>query len=214
MINLHNHTIYSDGQHTPREIVEDAIRDGVKVIAITDHIEWFFRGESYDNYFNEIATLRSECPQIKILIGFEIMLHRLDVSELPFELFNKTDLILFENIHGMEDYYKLFDLRNLIPCKVGLAHPVFNNIKDLKKLIDLLETNDVFVELNTSAFTWRTIGQKLLFETQEDFFKLLKGRNVKISIGQDTHSKREKYYLDRGYLFLKRMGLEKNLIFL
>lgn len=34
---LHTHTIYSDGAHTPAEVVEMAHRNGLSVIAITDH---------------------------------------------------------------------------------------------------------------------------------------------------------------------------------
>ncbi len=36
-LDLHIHTIYSDGISTPREIIEEAFKRGIKVIAITDH---------------------------------------------------------------------------------------------------------------------------------------------------------------------------------
>lgn len=37
MMDLHIHSIYSDGFWTPREIVEDSIKKGLEIIAITDH---------------------------------------------------------------------------------------------------------------------------------------------------------------------------------
>ncbi|HEO8421804.1 PHP domain-containing protein [Niallia sp. FSL W8-0635] len=37
MIDLHIHSEYSDGSWNPREIVEDSIKKGLKIISITDH---------------------------------------------------------------------------------------------------------------------------------------------------------------------------------
>lgn len=36
-IDLHSHSVYSDGLHTPEEILEEAKKSGLKVIAISDH---------------------------------------------------------------------------------------------------------------------------------------------------------------------------------
>lgn len=36
-IDLHTHTVYSDGTATPEELVDEARRAGLKVIAVTDH---------------------------------------------------------------------------------------------------------------------------------------------------------------------------------
>jgi len=37
MMNLHNHTTYSDGKFSPRDIVEAAIRAGLSAVGISDH---------------------------------------------------------------------------------------------------------------------------------------------------------------------------------
>ena len=37
MIDLHVHTCFLDGEHTPKEIIEIAKRNGVNTISITDH---------------------------------------------------------------------------------------------------------------------------------------------------------------------------------
>ena len=37
MIDLHIHSEYSDGSWSPREIVEDSMKKGLKIISITDH---------------------------------------------------------------------------------------------------------------------------------------------------------------------------------
>jgi len=69
MIDLHMHTIYSDGENTIEEMVIRSIEIGLKKIAITDHIwkssNWF------DDYYNEIIELRKKYSEIEILVGFE-----------------------------------------------------------------------------------------------------------------------------------------------
>ena len=53
----------------------------------------------------------------------------------------------------------------------------------------------------------------LLFETQEKFFKLLKNRSVKISIGTDSHRSDDVVEsIDRAYDFVEKLGLKKNLL--
>jgi len=37
MIDLHMHSYYSDGRHSPEEIVNHAHKIGLEAIAITDH---------------------------------------------------------------------------------------------------------------------------------------------------------------------------------
>ncbi len=67
MIDLHIHTIFSDGKNTIEETVDTAVKLGLKKIAITDHVrrssDWFL------NYYKEIKSIKRE--QIEILVGFE-----------------------------------------------------------------------------------------------------------------------------------------------
>ena len=35
--NLHTHSVFSDGKSTPEEIVIEAIKQGLKVIGLSDH---------------------------------------------------------------------------------------------------------------------------------------------------------------------------------
>ncbi|MCJ7691005.1 MAG: hypothetical protein MUO60_17055 [Clostridiaceae bacterium] len=37
MLNLHTHTIFSDGYHTPEELILSSIEDVVKILGISDH---------------------------------------------------------------------------------------------------------------------------------------------------------------------------------
>ena len=54
MIDLHIHSSFSDGTFTPTQLVEEAVKKGIKVISLTDHDsvegndEFLACAESYD----------------------------------------------------------------------------------------------------------------------------------------------------------------------
>ena len=64
--NLHTHSIYSDGKSQPREIVEEAVRQGFTTIGFSEHsplpFDNNFSVKSYDmpKYVAEIAQLKEE----------------------------------------------------------------------------------------------------------------------------------------------------------
>ena len=63
MIDLHIHTIESDGEMTPKKIIDMAIEKKIKAIAITDH-------DTIDGI--ELATEYSKGKDIKVISGIEI----------------------------------------------------------------------------------------------------------------------------------------------
>ena len=64
--NLHTHSIYSDGKSQPREIVEEAIRQGFTTIGFSEHSPLPFdnnfsvKGNNMIKYVSEIAQLKNE----------------------------------------------------------------------------------------------------------------------------------------------------------
>ena len=76
--NLHTHSIYSDGKSQPREIVEEAIRQGLTTIGFSEHsplpFDNTFSVKSADmpSYVAEIAQLKEEFKdQIDIYCALE-----------------------------------------------------------------------------------------------------------------------------------------------
>lgn len=63
-IDLHIHTTISDGTLTPKEVIDEAYKNGVSVIAIADH-------DSIDAYNNELFTY-AESKKIKLINAVEI----------------------------------------------------------------------------------------------------------------------------------------------
>lgn len=52
---LHTHTVYSDGQVTPKYRVREAWLDGLDVMAVTEHIEYRPNEETFYDYLKEYA---------------------------------------------------------------------------------------------------------------------------------------------------------------
>jgi hypothetical protein len=81
---FHIHTLFSDGNVMPRDRVDEAIQNGLDVIAITDHIEyrpffsrngkWKLTAEQADNYnlSYEIAKPEAEKRNLLLIRGTEI----------------------------------------------------------------------------------------------------------------------------------------------
>ncbi len=64
--NLHTHSVYSDGKSQPREIVEEAVRQGFSTLGFSEHSPLPFdnnfsvKSENMPQYVTEIAQLREE----------------------------------------------------------------------------------------------------------------------------------------------------------
>ena len=76
--NLHTHSIYSDGKSTPREHVEEAVRQGLTRLGFSEHSPLPFdnnfsvKSDRMPDYIKEIAALKEEYKdRIEILCGLE-----------------------------------------------------------------------------------------------------------------------------------------------
>lgn len=88
LADLHMHSYYSDGTMSPREIVEDAKKRNVQLIAITDH-----------NVLNSYTELKEAAEEfgIKVIRGVEI--------DARFE-----DIVVHILAYNFDDNEKLFNL--------------------------------------------------------------------------------------------------------
>jgi len=77
-VDLHMHTTFSDGENTPEEMLEAALKKGLSVIGISDHSYTFF-DESYcmprykiKDYRKTVNDLKKRCPcELTLLLGIE-----------------------------------------------------------------------------------------------------------------------------------------------
>ncbi len=77
--NLHQHSTFSDGKNTPREIVLSAIDKGFESIGFSDHSfteidqSYCMKLENYEDYYKEIYGLKKEfADKINIFLGIEL----------------------------------------------------------------------------------------------------------------------------------------------
>lgn len=180
MIDIHNHTIYSDGEHTPEEIVINAINNGIGTIGISDHHKAFFmekpRYKDFRSYVNEINNLKKKYKEkIKILSGIEININfrsAIDEYIIPYEELQRLDYVLLERIDGLvsfetqgKHHIKLKEIGRIaekINCKTGLAHTdilklaeIYSEDKGLEYgidyVLDIMKKYSIFWEINTQA---------------------------------------------------------------
>lgn len=223
MMNLHNHTIWSDGTLKPEEIVEEAIKGKLKYIGISDHYETTktksISKEDIEKYIKEITELKKKYEgKIHLLVGIEIdFSERTDVENISYDTLNKLDYVMYEYVQ--DDFWNGFPLWELLLLRknikkpVGLAHnEVGKNFQDvnLPALMRVLENNNIFIELAPGVRNSK-LG-KPYYYFAGPFFKELKQYQIPISIGSDTHnSLSEVCNIQDAVDFIENLGLKENL---
>ena len=178
MIDLHNHTRYSDGESFPEEIIINAIKNGIDTVGISDHHKAFFMEEPkykpFEDYINEINYLKKKYKdKIEVKAGIEINLNFNEVggeSRIPYAKLSKADFVLLERIDGLVTFeipnryhVKLKDIGRIvdrISSRIGLAHTdllklsqIYSEGKGLEYGMDyvlsILKEYNIFWELNT-----------------------------------------------------------------
>jgi histidinol phosphatase-like PHP family hydrolase len=226
LINLHTHTLYSDGSFLPEDVVRRAFEGGLTHVAITDHFETDkvpspLKVDRFENYLNDLNTLKEKYKgRIEVLAGVEIDTNptRCELESLPIDLLNELDVVLFEyasdainggrQLEGLEDFR-----RQLTKPICGLCHWDMDRIfpyRDPNELANTLNVMDLFVEISTSQYYTRE-GLSFFLHA-ERFFRSFKGK-VKVSIGSDMHRRIDEVVnLKTGQDFIKWIGLERDVV--
>jgi DNA polymerase (family 10) len=227
-INLHTHTIFSDGKNSIKDIVNKALELGINYLAITDHFTNSWKSgimtnldsrDKIEDYLNEISEyqefLIDNNKSLRLFKGIEVDLS--SSANYIKRLINPTkfDIIILEYLETPEG---IAFVRNLIdqwkksvsPPKdfplIGLAHfDPSNFIYDsLNVLIQFLKDYNIFFEFNSrypQYYSWRN----------EMFFKKLKEFNILVAIGSDSHSSRSLDNILDPQIMIKAYNLESNL---
>ena len=183
---LHNHTKFSyDGQNTPEEVIEHAIRYGIDVIGITDH-QFTVRGD-LDKYFEYISHCKIKYrDKIQVLCGLEIGT-RPRPDDFLATASEGLDYVLFESLdheRGM-DLFEFLEWKRLFKCPTGLAHTDIFALEERYgvDMLHIMSEHNIFWELNTSGnyiyyYDFLTNPQKR---------RRIEKSHIPVSIGSDTH---------------------------
>jgi DNA polymerase (family 10) len=201
---LHNHTTYSDGVHTLREMADHCKSMGYGYLGICDHSKTavYANGLTIDKVLEqqaEIDKLNADYEGFKILKGIESDILGDGSLDYPEELLKTFDFVVASVHSGLKMNEEKATARLLKaienPYTTILGHPTGRLLLaragypiNHKKIIDACAANNVSMELNAHPYRldidWRWIP-----------YCIEKG--VKISINPDAHHKegfKDMYY--------------------
>ncbi len=202
IVNLHNHTPFSDGAYTVDELCEahlscKALKDYELVgIGITDHLfctpssrevrsekefDRLFSKETRD-YVAMIAEARQRwAGKLQLYCGAEINwpLNKTMLGSVR-DLLGGLDYVLFEYV----DWAGLTQLANQArrwPCPVALAHT------DIEAQFPSTSMDQVVRTLANARIVYELNSKLMPLANQDRWFKVLPQHRVNIAIGTDTH---------------------------
>jgi histidinol phosphatase-like PHP family hydrolase len=186
MDDYHIHTNLTDGKMTPKEVIEQAKKCGLRTIAFTEHIS----NKPTYNWFDFRDSIRSmESCGIIILVGVETKVldekGALNVSE---DVLKSSDIVL-GSVHGKGHVEWLLKSK----CDV-IAHPQIT-LKNVERFINCRK----ILEINSKHRLPYRILDKLIIGTSNVF-----------TFGSDAHecqdfAKAQKYFkkIQKRYPFIK-----------
>ena len=176
MIDLHTHTILSDGDLIPSELVRRAYVAGCKAIAITDHVDHSNIG---DVLAGVVRVSRVLCRYWDILV-----IPGVEITHVPLEVF--PELVRFARRkgakivvgHGESPVEPVITGTNAAAINAGvdiLAHPGFIRKEDAR----LAAEKGVCLEITTRR------GHS---DTNKHVFQVARDSGAKLVLDTDTHA--------------------------
>ncbi len=175
MIDLHTHTVFSDGELIPSELVRRAEMKGYRALGITDHVD-FTNVETVLEQVSKVKELE-EVLEMRILAGVELTHVPPAKMEKLATLARRlgADLIV---VHGETPVEPVAPGTNRKAIDIGadiLAHPGFLTIEEA----DLARDNGVCLELTARC------GHNL---TNGHVARLALEAGAKIVVDTDAHA--------------------------
>jgi DNA polymerase (family 10) len=212
---LHIHTKWSDGAHTPEEMVKAAREKGLQYIAFADHSVsmGFIHGLTVDRIREQralIDELNEKYPDIRILQGIEVNIRAdgsLDYDEEVLEAFD----IVTASVHsglGMPAEKMTERLIKAVsnPHVDILGHPTGRVINKREPYeLDLHEVLKVAAETGTAV---EINSQPDRLDLKDTDARLAKEMGVMLAIDSDAHSAEHYQYLDYGVATARRGWVE------
>ncbi|MDN5200807.1 DNA polymerase/3'-5' exonuclease PolX [Fulvivirgaceae bacterium BMA10] len=217
---LHNHTTYSDGKHTLREMAECCRDMGYEYLGISDHsqIAVYANGLDEDRILQqhtEIDQLNKEMAPFKIFKGIESDILYEGQLDYPDDVLKTFDFIV-ASIHSqlnMDINQATNRLLTAIanPYTTMLGHPTGRLLLkregypiDHKTVIDACAEYGVIIEINANPWRldldWRWVHYAL-------------EKNVMLSINPDAHDKSAYGMMQYGIHVGRKGGLNKEMTF-
>jgi len=199
MFDLHSHTIFSDGDLIPSELVRRCAKLGNEGVALTDHVDF----SNYDFVLRSLLQAKNELKddwEISVLIGVEI-------THVPPQKIDKlvkkvkksgAEIIV---VHGESIVEPVADGTNKAAVSNTdvdiLAHPGLITEEE----VELAKENGVLLEITAR------IGHSL---TNGHVANLSKKKSANVVINTDTHSPNDLINDEMAMIVLMGAGFDKN----
>ncbi len=211
---IHNHTSYSDGMHSLREMAEGARKRGFGYIAVCDHSRTaaYAHGLSVERVLEqqeEIDALNAWYDDFRILKGIESDILPDGSLDYPDEVLASFDLVV-ASVHSVFNMSEADMTERMVrairnPHTTILGHPTGRLLLardgypvDVVRLIDEAVAHDVAIEVNANPhrldLDWRHLEYGM-------------ARGARFSISPDAHHVDELDYVDYGLSMVRKGGV-------
>lgn len=195
-INLHMHTVYSDGRGTHQELAEAAIRAGLDAIIVTDHNRWVEEAEAYYGKDpHRVLVLVGEeihdpnrVPQKNHLLVFGVKKELNTLASTPQKLLNtiKANHGLSFIAHPYDPASETFGEENLSWVEWDLTG--FTGIELWNAMSEFKGKLSSYLPAIFYAFNFKLIAQAPFQESIQIYDRLLnQGKKVVAVGGSDAH---------------------------
>src|SRR5690606_14993750 len=215
---LHNHSTYSDGKHTLRDMATYCQSLGYEYLGIADHSRSAFYAGGLDiervaEQQREIEVLNRELAPFRVFSGIESDILVDGSLDYPDDILASFDFVV-ASIHSALSMTRQKATSRLIkaienPYTTILGHPTGRLLLrrdgypiDHQAIIDACAANDVVIEINANPWRldldWRWIR-----------YAIEKG--VRLSINPDAHEKEAYADMRYGVLVARKGGLTREM---
>lgn len=232
---IHTHTTYSDGLLSPEELIKQAKHKNLEVLGICDHgfskkLMDTYQITSYlEKYLNHLMRIKNTLNGLDLKIGIEIdvsKIYGVNPTQLPFEILNQFDYILFEYVNTEKEYWgevgnrdisELIEIRKELDVPVGLAHNDIQQNYNRKEteIATILAQQDIFIEVQESELhPQRGVGRNTregldyYLHFSRKLIQELDNNRVKVVCGTDSHTGEYLGKLDKVIHFVRDNNLQ------
>ena len=213
---LHCHTDWSDGTKTIEEMAKAAHNLGHSYLAITDHtgtlkIAHGLNEKKLLKQMNEIDKINKRIQGIRILKGAEVNIKPDGTLDVEDQVLAKLDIVV-AGVHSHFNMTKKEMTQRIIRATENknvdiIVHPTGRILKkrkpyqvDLEEIFKTARRTETFLEIN--AYPER-------LDLNDEAIKKAVEKEVKLSIGTDSHSAEHLKYIELGIATARRGWAEK-----
>ncbi len=200
MIDFHTHTVFSDGELIPSELVKRAKDKGYRAIAITDHAD-------FSNVEIIIKNIKKATFGLEKYYGLYVFCG-VEITHVPPKLIKNVilaakqlgaDLIVVHGESPVENVAKTTNFEAITSKCDILAHPGLITQKET----ELAAKNNVYLEITARS------GHSL---TNGHVFQMSKKYGAKCIINTDTHSPYDLIDINFAKVILYGCGMDESIV--